>query len=113
MNRNLISMLLAFTLVTALLVPCGTQALAEGETYTYHGTYSGVSTWSPTDWEISSEYDLLGYTVTPFYGFWMNETKDGYDIVPELAAEFPVDVTAAYAGNAVYGVPADATEGYA
>ena len=113
MNRKLISLLLAFTLVTALLAPCRTQAYAEGETYTYHGTYSGVSTWSPTDWEISSEYDMLGYTVTPFYGFWMNETKDGYDIVPELAAEFPVDVTAAYAGNAVYGVPADATEGYA
>lgn len=49
MNKKLISMLLAFTLVTALLVPCGTQALAEGETYTYHGTYSSVSTWSPTD----------------------------------------------------------------
>ena len=113
MNRKLISLLLAFTLVTALLAPCRTQAYAEGETYTYHGTYSGVSTWSPTDWDISSEYDMLGYTVTPFYGFWMNETKDGYDIVPELAAEFPVDVTAAYAGNAVYGVPADATEGYA
>ena len=112
MNRKLISMLLAFTLVTALLVPCGTQALAEGETYTYHGTYSSVSTWSPTDWEISSEYDMLGYAATAFYGFWMNETQDGYDIVCELAAELPVDVTAAYAGNETYGVPADATQGY-
>ena len=113
MNRKLLSMLLALTLVMALFTAGGPAASAEGETYTYHGTYSSVSTWSPTDWEISSEYDMLGYTVTPFYGFWMNETKDGYDIVPELAAEFPVDVTAAYAGNAVYGVPADATEGYA
>lgn len=43
----------------------------------------------------------------------MNETKDGYDIVCELAEELPVDVTANYAGNATYGVPADATEGYA
>ncbi len=106
-------MLLACTLLLTLFTSSGGAAFAQGETYTYHGTYSSVSTWSPTDWEISSEYDLLGYTVTPFYGFWMNETKDGYDIVPELAAEFPVDVTAAYAGNATYGVPEGATEGYA
>ena len=56
---------------------------------------------------------MLGYTVTVFYGFWMNETKDGYTIVPELAADFSVDVTADYVGNETYGVPADASEGYA
>lgn len=46
---------------------------------------------------------MLGYAVTVFYGFWMNEAKDGYDIVCELAFEFPVDVTANYAGNETYG----------
>ena len=127
--KKWICVLLAALMVLSLLAGCsksGTEVPTEAPdndgpvvveedepTYTYHGTYSGVSTWSPTDWEISSEYDMLGYTVSPFYGFWMNETKDGYDIVPELAAEFPVDVTAAYAGNETYGVPADATEGYA
>ena len=55
---------------------------------------------------------MLGYAVTVFYGFWMNETRDGYDIVCELASEFPVDVTANYAGNETYGVPANVTEGY-
>lgn len=60
-----------------------------------------------------SEWDLLAYTVSSFYGFWMNETQDGYDIVCELASEFPVDVTEQYAGNETYRVPADATEGYA
>ncbi len=113
MTRKLIALLLAMSMSLTLLPGLEQRALAEGGSYTYHGTYSSVSTWSPTDWEISSEYDMLGYTVTPFYGFWMNETKDGYDIVPELAADFPVDVTAAYAGNEVYGVPADAAEGYA
>ena len=61
MNRKLLSMLLALTLVMALFTAGGPAASAEGETYTYHGTYSSVSTWSPTDWEISSEYDMLGY----------------------------------------------------
>ncbi|MGN1026283.1 MAG: ABC transporter substrate-binding protein, partial [Faecousia sp.] len=125
MYKKWICVLLAATMLLTLFAGCGqkdtpgsTEGTGTGETaapatYTYHGTYSSVSTWSPTDWEISSEYDMLGYTVTVFYGFWMNATKDGYDIVPELAAEFPVDVTADYAGNETYGVPADAAEGYA
>ena len=113
MNKKLISVLLAAVMVFTLLSGSALGASAEAGTYTYQGTYSSVSTWSPTDWEISSEYDVLGYAVSVFYGFWMNETKDGYDIVPELAADFPVDVTANYVGNETYGVPADATEGYA
>lgn len=128
MNKKWICVLLAAALMLSLLAGCGQKDAKPSDptggtetvnpvdtdaTYTYRGTYSSVSTWSPTDWEISSEYDMLGYTVSVFYGFWMNETKDGYDIVPELAAEFPVDVTADYAGNETYGVPADATEGYA
>ncbi|MGM9614798.1 MAG: ABC transporter substrate-binding protein, partial [Oscillospiraceae bacterium] len=123
-----IALLLTAVMLLSLITGCGGKESASPETagtaaaetaagseatYTYHGTYSGVSTWSPTDWIISSEYDMLGYAATVFYGFWMNETKDGYDIVCELASEFPVDVTADYAGNETYGVPADATEGYA
>ena len=113
MNKKRICALLAAALTIALTLSCALTALAEESTYTYHGTYSSVSTWSPTDWEISSEYDMLGYAASAFYGFWMNETLDGYDIVCELAAEFPVDVTASYAGNETYGVPADAAQGYA
>ena len=30
-----------------------------------------------------------------------------------MAADFPTDVTSEYAGNETYGIPADATEGYA
>ena len=113
MNKKRTSVLPAAALMIALLLFCALTATAEESTYTYRGTYSSVSTWSPTDWEISSEYDMLGYAATAFYGFWMNETQDGYDIVCELAAEFPVDVTAAYAGDETYGVPADAAQGYA
>jgi oligopeptide transport system substrate-binding protein len=43
----------------------------------------------------------------------MNDTLDGYEIKPSGASEMPEDVTAEYAGNETYGVPADATEGYA
>ncbi|MGN0205347.1 MAG: ABC transporter substrate-binding protein [Coprococcus sp.] len=129
MKKRTISVLLIACLVASLFTGCGngskgnsstggntaesTAASSEGGSYTYKGTTSMVSTWNPTDWEISSEWDIIGYTMSEFYGFWMNEAKDGYDIVCELATEFPVDVTADYAGNEIYGVPADATEGYA
>ena len=61
--KKLMSVLLAL----AMLLTLATSALAEGDaTYTYRGTYSGVSTWSPTDWTISSEYDMLGYTAVSY-----------------------------------------------
>lgn len=135
MRKRTISVLLTACMVTTLFVGCsnnqeqkestgsnvtGSDApstngseVAQTGTYTYRQTYSGVSTWSPTDWQLEDEGYVYGYTMSEFYGFWMNETKDGYDIVPELAAELPVDLTAEYAGNETYGIPADATEGYA
>ncbi|MGM9522403.1 MAG: hypothetical protein ACI3VB_07995, partial [Oscillospiraceae bacterium] len=72
--KKTISVLLAAVLMLSLLAGCGqkknetegdgtsdTPGTTDAEaTYTYKGTYSGVSTWSPTDWEISSEYDMLG-----------------------------------------------------
>ncbi|MDD7388055.1 MAG: ABC transporter substrate-binding protein [Lachnospiraceae bacterium] len=121
MKKRIVSLLLAVCMILSLLTGCGSDKKStdsntgsdDNGTYTYRQTYSSVSTWSPTDWEISSEWDLLVYTASEFYGFWMNETKDGYDIVCELASKFPIDKTADYAGNETYGVPADATEGYA
>ena len=34
-----------------------------------------------------------------FYGFYLNENKDGYAILPEMAADYPVDVTSEYVGQ--------------
>lgn len=79
--------------------------------YTYSETGAAPQTWSPTDWEVNSESTVLGYTRMGLYDFVMNENKDGYVIVPEMASTLPQDVTADYAGT--YGVPTDATEGYA
>ncbi len=81
--------------------------------YTYSGTMGEISTWSPTDWEMSGEFSVLGYTTTGFYSLEMNETKDGYVFIPAAVVGMPTDVTAQYAGNELYGVPADAAEGYA
>jgi ABC-type oligopeptide transport system substrate-binding subunit len=91
----------------------GSSVEAESGSYTYRITYSGVSTFNPTDQTGQTEFTLNEYTRSGLYGFWLNDAKDGYDVVCELASEFPVDLTSEYAGNETYGVPADATEGYA
>lgn len=120
MKKKMISVLLAMCMLAALLAGCGSKESeintetgtgTEESTYTYRTTYSRVNTWSPTDYTLESESTLFSYAVSELYGFWMNETKDGYDIVCELASEFPVDLTSEYAGT--YGIPEDASEGYA
>lgn len=56
MKEKLIALLLAAAMMLSLLAGCGGKdAASDGAaadpnaTYTYHGTYSSVSTWSPTD----------------------------------------------------------------
>lgn len=92
---------------------CGSRRGVRRGSYTYHSTTSLINTFSPTDWQLESEGDIIGYTMTALYEFAVNDTYDGYDIIPGAAADYPEDVTADFAGNETYGVPADATEGYA
>lgn len=109
--KKLLSLLLALAMVFSLAA-CGGEEEQE-ESYTYRYTGESISTWSPTDWSTASEGDLVSFTASALYDFAMNTTKDGYDVVPEGAAALPEDVTSEFAGNATYGVPEDATEGYA
>lgn len=68
--------------------------------YTYN-TYLTTfpSMWNPHDYETSTESEILGYTTVGFYTFDYNETKDGFVIVPEMAAAMPVDVSENYVGE--------------
>lgn len=81
--------------------------------YTYNYWGATPSTWSPTDWETTAESSVLNYLVTPLYNYRLNADKTDYDRIPDAAASDPIDVTAQYAGNEKYGVPADATAGWA
>ncbi len=124
-GKRLLALMLVLTMVFALAA-CGsnattsdsTQGSAESvtaseDTYTYSYSDACPSTWSPTDWQNANEGDVIVLTFTPLWEFMMNDAKDGYEIVPSAAVGMPVDVTADFAGNETYGVPADATEGYA
>lgn len=71
--------------------------------FTNVGYSSSIShQWNPHTYESSEEGDLFAYITIGLYEFVLNETKDGYDIIPEMAAEMAVDVTDQYVGQ--YGV---------
>ena len=93
--------------------------------FTWKDSVSTLATnWNPHTYENSDDSYPLDFIVTGLYSFIFNdelnpiEGKDpyaGYVIVPEMAAEMPVDVTedikAQYGDK--FGIPADATSGYA
>ncbi len=114
-KRRNITFLLGFGTVCLLLFSgCHSKTVASSaKKYTYNSTDTSPQTWNPTDWQMGSEANVLGYTGMGLYDFIMNKNKDNYEVVCEMAAAFPVDVTKEYAGKPVYALPADADHGYA
>ena len=95
----------------------------EGD-YTWKDSVSILATnWNPHTYETADDSYPLDFITAGLYTFIYNDALhpvegkdpfDGYKIVPEMAAELPVDVTEDIAKNKpAYGVPADATKGYA
>lgn len=73
--------------------------------YTWNDYTSGINStmnWDPLSWETNEDSSILDYLSSGFYGFAFNENKDGYSVVPELAADYATDVTAEYVGQ--YGI---------
>ena len=68
--------------------------------YTYN-TYTSTfgTSWNPHTYQTANDSTVLDYTTVGFYTFDYNETKDGFVVVPEMAAEMPVDVTTEYVGE--------------
>lgn len=64
--------------------------------------------WSPLSEMTEEKEFLLNMTSDRLY----HVGADG-EIIPSMASSMPVDVTAQYAGNSQYGVPAEAVRGYA
>ncbi len=83
-------------------------------TYTYNDYLEETpSVWSPFGWKTDEDEYILKLTQTGLYDFILNEKGDGYEMIPEMAEADPVDVTADYASTGKWGIPSDATEGYA
>ncbi len=67
----------------------------------YMSATTGLN-WNPHAWETNDDSYVLSYITTALYDFVVNEDLSGYSIIPEAAAEMPVDVTADYVGQ--YGI---------
>lgn len=92
--------------VVSLVVGC--DGNGEGvDRYTY-STFdvSSPKTWNPHEWETNTDAVIIGYTEMGLYDFVLNEEKIGYDIIPEMAAGEPVDIsgTLTEAERTRYGV---------
>ncbi len=115
-RKRALAAMMAAVLSMGLLAGCGgdkTTQEADGDaTYTFNIANSYVATtWNPHEAEVS--YYMDEYTRIGLWDLALNDTADGYEWIPEMAVGEPEDVTGEYAGDEVYGVPEDATEGYA
>lgn len=105
---------LSFLLVAAMLVSCiailgacndkkddgkKDDQTGKGE-YTYN-TYLSTfpSGWNNHTYQTATDSEIIGYTEPGFFTFDYNETKDGYQVVPEMATKLPEDVTSEYVGQ--------------
>lgn len=81
--------------------------------YTYRTALPSPVSLSPSDFTSSSESAIMDVISSSMYALVMNQSKDGYNVVCELASDLPEDVTSEYAGKSPYSVPKGATQGYA
>ena len=128
--------LLALLLALALAVPMAGMSLAEeaetelapltGEAgkYTYHASRSTMpSGWNPHTYQTEDDSIPLDWTTSDLYSIIFNDASrntdgkepfTGYVVVPEMAADYPVDVTEEVkASHPQFGIPESATSGYA
>ncbi len=86
---------------------CDKCEMALDYTYNTYTTTFG-SSWNPHTYQTASDSTVLDYTTVGFYTFDYNETKDGFVVVPEMAAAMPLDVTSEYVGEE-WGIGEDET----
>ena len=104
-----VNLVALFGLTFAALTSCGETKTTDS--YTYHDYLTqSPDTWNVHAWKMVDESTIMGFTEMGLYDFAMNSTKDGYDVVPEMADGEAVDDTASIteAQMSKYGLDAKA-----
>ena len=92
--------LLAVLLALCMVMSAAAFAEEAAPTYTYRIAVAEFPTnWSPFQNQTATDSNLMDWLMSGFYTFDFNEAKDGYQMIPLAAADFPVDVTADYVGD--------------
>lgn len=83
---------LVFGLAAMVLTGCG-GGVDDAEQYTYN-TYisTSPSTWNVHTWETNDEAYVTSFTEMGLYDVIFNENRDGYEFMPEMASDFPIQV---------------------
>ncbi|MCR5153423.1 MAG: hypothetical protein K6B75_01105 [Lachnospiraceae bacterium] len=99
------------------------ESFGDGEFVFKDSVSQLASNWNPHTYETVDDGYPLDFMICGLYSIIFNdelnkvegkENYKGYVVVPEMAADFPVDITEKVkAEHPEYGIPADATEGYA
>jgi len=89
------------------LVGCGDKHdksyVEDKANYTLHYSANSLPTsWNNHTYQSNDATYIIDYTEDGLYTFDYNDAKDGYQIVPSMAAEMPKDVTSQYVGK--YGI---------
>ncbi|MCR5693098.1 MAG: hypothetical protein K6G74_03920 [Bacilli bacterium] len=92
-NKKLLILGAGALMSIGLLAGCSGQDFEGKGVYTYK-TYLSTSpkTWNVHNWETSDESYVTGFTEMGLYDCILNDEKNGYKFVTEMASEMPVDV---------------------
>lgn len=102
----------------------GSDNTVAADTYTYlDGVSVLASNWNPHIYETADDGYPLSFITSSLYDYIFNDVNhpvdgkepfDGYVVVPEMAADYPVDVTEAVkAAHPEFNIPESATSGFA
>lgn len=80
-----------FAIGSALLAGCSPKK-ASVRTY-FDATTGAPKKWSPATWETNEDSQVPQYTELGLVEFVLNQEKNGYAIIPEMAEELPTDIT--------------------
>lgn len=92
---------------------CGNYQRVAGN-YTYQDAASTIaSVWNQHIYQTEDDSYPIDFITNGLYEFHFNGSKSGYEIWPVMASAYPEDITTEVKSEAKWGIPSNATKGYA